>query len=99
MITHIETKRKEDVVPDEHLHFGVFTRIDRHHVAVDDCHRSTSRGRHEVTMDLNNVKIINCSELLLNFLLKLLKIIAFIFIIILLIPILKLLLYNIYKYN
>lgn len=52
MIAHVEAERKEDVIPDKHLHFGFLTGIDRHYITIDHRHCSTSRGGHKVTVNL-----------------------------------------------
>ena len=54
MIPHVEPEREEDVVPDEHLHLGVFPRVDGHHIAIDDGHSSAGGRRHEVAVHLED---------------------------------------------
>ena len=39
---------KKNVIPNEHLHLGVFARVDGHDVAVDDSDGPAGGGRHKV---------------------------------------------------
>jgi len=54
VIADIKAQREEDVVPDEHLHFGILAGINGQHIAIDDGHRSTSCRRHKVAMHLED---------------------------------------------
>ena len=44
VVTDVEPKAEKDVIPNEHLHLWILSRIDSHHVSIDDGNRSPSRG-------------------------------------------------------
>ena len=54
MISHIESQREEDVVPYEHLHLGIFTGVNSHHISINHSHCSTRCRRDEVAVDLED---------------------------------------------
>ena len=56
MILDIETEAEEDVVPQEHLHLGVLSGVNRHDVTVDNRHGATGRRDDEVTVHLQGKK-------------------------------------------
>lgn len=54
VVAYIKSQAEENVVPDEHLHTRLFSRIDRHDVAINHRHRTTRRRSSKVTMNLRN---------------------------------------------
>lgn len=57
VVPHVEAQAEEDVVPDEHLHAGLLTWVDGHHVAVYDCHCTASCSGSKVTVNLSKGNI------------------------------------------
>lgn len=57
MVAYIESEREEYVVPNEHLHFGLFAWIYRHYVTVDYGHCAAGCRRYKVTVDLHERKV------------------------------------------
>lgn len=52
MVAYIKAEGEEYIVPDEHLHLGLFARVDGHHVAVHHRHGAARGRRYEVAVDL-----------------------------------------------
>ena len=52
----VESEREEDVIPDVHLHTGIFSGIDGHHVSVDHGHGALRCRHHEIAVNLEDVK-------------------------------------------
>lgn len=56
VVPHVEAQTEEDVVPDEHLHARFLAGVDRHNIAINDCHGPTSGSSCKVTVDLYSRK-------------------------------------------
>ena len=54
VVTHVKPKAEKDVIPNEHLHLWILSRIDSHNVSINDSNRSPSRGRHKVAVHFEN---------------------------------------------
>ena len=54
VVTNIETQAEKDVIPNEHLHLWILSRIDSHHVSINDGNRSASRSRHKIAVHFEN---------------------------------------------
>lgn len=52
MVTHVEAQAEKNVVPDEHLHARLLSRIDRHDVAVNHRHCATRCCGSKIAMNL-----------------------------------------------
>lgn len=52
MVAHVKAQREENVIPNEHLHFGLFARVYGHHVAIDNGHGTTGSRSNKVAVDL-----------------------------------------------
>ena len=54
VISDVKSETEEDVVPDEHLHFRILSRINSHDIPVNNRDRPAGRRRNEITVDFEN---------------------------------------------
>ena len=54
MIPDVKAQAEENIVPYKHLHFGIFSRIDSHHITINNGNGTTGGCRYEITMNFEN---------------------------------------------